>query len=822
MKLLVKISLFFAFSIFGSIVGATNYPELTREIYELATFRDNPEKECRSGEYARAASEIKALIKIEHDVDLYIFCVPKAVLLNDDSHTEGVFLIFPQKEIYPPSKKQAISLMIANYISDESLDPEYCENPYCSKDRDQDAASNITAVEFAKKKYDASEMKLHGEIEFYIAGGEDTSVGLIEYVQWVLKQEGYYRGGIDGKWGKRSESALKKFLESRAAEQGVLEQSYRTGSFIKAVIFDRLLTFDDALLSEDEQNLDLSNGRNINDEAEVGALDEHLKEISSDHPAKSLENSDTSQPTLDFVDDKAPSDGGEGIENQPYLTELEILKQYSKELQAEKNSLQDKIDEQDSKTRELIGKLKEANDRLSRVVEKSIRQLWDDAKVDLPTIEGVDPSGDTLSLDYDALQFIDNYSCRFNIDQPILKQLQETYTDSSCFQVQLREYDEDRLGVRRYDAIANTLIIPVQEKQNDFIKSIVSTHLEGFNEEDTYSCYVGLSLLAESQSNIEEEASNLNIIPLYLEASQGTGVLSDGRTIKPSSIEWKGRYFRLVENQKDIVVNSCLITSDNLIPIVEQNDDPNDLAPIAIISRDGSITLKNLPVVKKKTPELHLFLDTLVGPEGDQQYGFNNAISNSKAQRTQKIYFEGFLRGIQSFLSTNENIRKVTIHHTVLDESKNRDLIEVAMFERDELVNGDEVISDEFITNYMATFSAGIPGEFDNKKRSMSKLLDMNGNSVFVSFGSSGYNPGRVCQGTQPRRDYNTYTLIFDVVPGYTIDRLNENGDVTELEQGFAYKCKAHAKITPMRPLSTRTVDDVLRIVESQMMEWRN
>ena len=822
MKLLVKISLFFAFSIFGSIVGATNYSELTRQIYELASFTKDPERECRDGEYARAASEIKALTKNSYEVDLHIFCVPKAVLLNDDSHTEGVFLIIPKKEIYPPSNKQLISRMIVQYISEEKLTPEYCENKYCSKDRDRDAASNITAVEFAKTKYDASEMKLHGEIEFYIDGGWNTSEGLIEYVQWVLQQEGYYRGGIDGKWGKGSKKALKDYLESRAAEKGVSEQSSRTGSFIKEVIFHRLLDLDDTQRSEAEQKLDLSNGGSISDEAEVGTLDEEPKVTASDQPAKSSENSATSQTTLDFVNDKALSDGGDDLEDHRYMSDLDILKQYLKELEAEKNSLQDKIDEQESKTKELIGELRGANDRLSRVLEKSIRQLWEDAKVDLPIIEGLDPSGNTLSLVYDAVQFNGTFGCSFNMDQSILEQLQELYKSRSCFQVQLREYDEDRLGVRRYDAIANTLIIPVQEKQNDFIKSIVSTQLEGFNEEDTYSCYIGLSLLDEAQSDIEKEASNLNIIPLYLEATRGTGVLSDGRTIKPNSIEWKKRYFRLVDVQKDIVANSCLITSDNLIPIVEQNNDPNDLAPVAIIARDGSVTLKNLPVVKKKTPELHLFLDTLVGPEGDQQYGFNDAISNSKAQRTQKIYFEGFLRGTQSFLSTNANIQKVTIHHSILDQSKNRDLIEVAIFERDESVTGDKLISDEFIINYMETFSAGIPGEFDNKKRTISKLQDLNGNSVFVSFGSSGLNPGRVCQGTQPRLDYNTSTLIFDVVPGYTIDRLNENGDVTELEQGFAYKCKEHSKITAMRPLSTRTVDDVLRIVESQMNEWRN
>ena len=149
-----------------------------------------------------------------------------------------------------------------------------------------------------------------------------------------------------------------------------------------------------------------------------------------------------------------------------------------------------------------------------------------------------------------------------------------------------------------------------------------------------------------------------------------------------------------------------------------------------------------------------------------------------------------------------------------MDNKRELDL--VGTFTKSDVLGEDMLLSDEFIGQYMTEFKAGVPGEFDNKKRKLSRLLSSNGNSQFISFGSSGLKADDICQSKQPRRDYNDNSLIFDVVPSYAIDQLAENDEVATVSRGFAFKC-SNSNIIPLKPLETKDVEEVAEIVEMQL-----
>jgi len=296
--------------------------------------------------------------------------------------------------------------------------------------------------------------------------------------------------------------------------------------------------------------------------------------------------------------------------------------------------------------------------------------------------------------------------------------------------------------------------------------------------------------------------------------------LTDFDTVAAKEIPWRNRKMQLVDLTPDGQTTSCMITSTKAFDVISGDREPNDKATTARIDRLGNVVLTNLPLVKKKAPELHVFLDTLVGPEGDENYGFNGAIKSTEVRETQKVFFEGFLKGVQTFLSNRKDIEKVTIHQTVL-EGNNRALLELQTFIRANMVGDTHLITDDFISNYISEFNAGVPGEFDNKKRKLSRLLKSNGNSLFISFGSSGLTDDKVCQRKIPRQDYTENSVIFDVVPSFIVDQLNEADELDTIARGFAFKCSDQDRIVPLKPLDTKAIVEVTKIIETKLNAWR-
>lgn len=820
LKLLARVVLFIVMSNFSGNAMAAAYPELTRQIYELASYKKDPEYQCQNGAYAVIADDLKQLVYEDHEVDLHVFCIPKNVLLNNEEHSEGLFIVIPKHDLGSQTDKQVISRLIANKILLEGHEPEYCEFEFCSKMQDRDASNDITAVKFAKKSYLADEMKLHSRIKLYIDQRTDHK-GFIEYIQWVLKTQGFYVGKIDGIWGRGSERALTQFLLERSGYGSEEELQNLDADFFKQTLFKDILEFNSSENSMALTNSQEESGNHTNKkELSVSSNDQLESELAKDEQSEENTSDSASYDKNDFREspDTLPADPNTA-ELKDYVLGLEeklsIRKEQLDLLGVENKKLRDLLDKQSNKIASLSDEVRNADEQKQVVLNKSLKQLFLDYELYLPKIEGLDPNNATVLINIENAQLTDDILCGFNTTTSIIEQLNESFINPRCFQIGLEEYEEDVSRKRDYDADKNTLLLPVLQKQSSYIASITSSNLEGFNEQDTYSCHIGLKLVSNGYEKEDAKLVHKSIM-LYLEASGTSVFLSDLNQIEADSITWKNRSFILVdETPAGVNKNSCLITSDNLIPIFAQDADPDNLAPVAIIDRDGNINLKNLPVVKKKAPELHVFLDTLAGPEGDQNYGFNSAIRNQNDRLTQRVYFEGFLKGLKSFLANKNDIAKLTIYQTVLLDNK-RELDLVETFTKSDVPGEDMLLSDEFIAQYMTEFKAGVPGEFDNKKRKLSRLLSSNGNSQFISFGSSGLKADDICQSKQPRRDYNDNSLIFDVVPSYTIDQLAENDEVATVSRGFAFKC-SNSNIIPLKPLETKDVEEVAEIVEMQL-----
>ena len=140
------------------------------------------------------------------------------------------------------------------------------------------------------------------------------------------------------------------------------------------------------------------------------------------------------------------------------------------------------------------------------------------------------------------------------------------------------------------------------EKIPDFIKSVTSTRLLGFNEVDTNSCWVGLKLLDE------ENRDTGTTIDLWMQVLDVDGrieaKLTDFDTVAAKQIPWRNRKIQLIDLKPNGQKNSCHVSPEP-IQIVALGDykrieqlAPNK--PIATIAFEGEIQIFNAPVMPSK------------------------------------------------------------------------------------------------------------------------------------------------------------------------------------------------------------------------------
>ena len=798
-----------------SVVGMTSQlkADTFPNFYEVITDGEAPFQNCTSGELSEFIKSVEQRLKPKYLNSTFGFiCVPKWYIVGDPEKKKVVLVPYSLgNEIDPNSIRIDIRLEIERAFPLCSDGMQTCiENSFEKLAYQYDGSASFP--NFTSDSYDYESFLdelMSPDLENVIR------IQILKLIQANLTPEDYIPNKwVDGAVGPGTKEVLKQFFDDFKTQY--------PGAVPRDVLFTKM--FKTLVSSEDTPPYT----PNTLSDAETAVAT----------GTETVQASDTTQ-VDNSIDEKSPKENLANVDETAVTTEPVKLDQASVDEANQSNQfevtiqdLRKKLEEQQHLYEELLESYEaleatqEVNKKaLKELLEQPISQIWD-SKLAQGTFEirGIMPNGEPVDLNIIERKFSDMF-CNVKINQSLDKQFVEHLTQTRCFEVKLEEFDEDKINSRNFDTANNVLSIPVLEKQRNTIASIKSEKLANFSPDDINFCWVGLKVIDEKNSDLE------TTVQIYLEDIEHEGenivilnnavILDDFKFVGEKAIPWRNRLFQLIDLTPEGETTNCTITDTKPFEILESGTAPNDLAQVAVIDRSGHIMLKNLQLVKKKEPELHVFLDTLVGFEGDQNYGFNKAILDPKMQRTQRIYFEGFLLGLQSYLSTNESIQKVTVHQTILDENGNRDLSPVHTFTRDKALTDNEIINNEFISTYMQTFEEGISGEFDNKRSYFDKLLKLNGNSRFVTFGSSGFNVDQVCSVPKARLDYNQSALIFDIVPRNTIINLSENDTIDEIEQSFAFRCKEYNEILLIRPLSAMTSEDVSNMVVSQLAARR-
>ena len=782
--------------------------------YEFKTQSEPAMSNCLSGDLYNIQEQLKNEFNEENDgVSLGFVCISKSQLLSG-SDPEVTLLIPYLESGEMAAEKLGKELKGLYVIYDLSC---YRKPDNCLEWQDRTPGAFFPFQKFAYEYSSAAELTYFRNetydvpsIQAAVARAGKQNKFLSSLFQVRLKAMGYYTGRIDGDFGGKSQRALGNYITENLSINS--DGQFVTTHLISA-LFPNLLKYQsDTDYSSETKSEPIQSVETETTETSSVSAAENSKESDA-----SEVNSETVSETPDETKSAEPGHASADEANENEQLELEVL-DLRKQLE-EQQDLYGSLQESHEKE---MASLRENHEQeissLAALMQQPISQVWD-ARVSQKSFKITGKLPDEKSVDLTVLErgFSDRY-CTLTIDQPLETQFGKHLKYDKCFILTLKEYDEDTNSSRAYDEDNNTLTIPVLEKQSDLITSIASESLDDFDEVDTNSCWVGLKLLDEANRDTG------TTIALWMQVVDVDGrikaELTDFETVAAKELSWRDRKLQLVDLTPEGQTSSCMVTNTKAFDVISGDREPNDKAPTARIDRLGNVVLKNLPLVKKQAPELHIFLDTLVGPEGDENYGFNGAINSTEVRETQKVFFEGFLRGVQTFLSNRKDIEKVTIHQTVL-EGNNRALLELQTFTRANMVGDTHLITDDFISNYISEFNAGVPGEFDNKKRQLSRLLKSNGNSLFISFGSSGLTDDKVCQRKIPRQDYTENSVIFDVVPSFIVDQLNEADELDTIARGFAFKCSNQDRIVPLKPLDTKAIVEVTKIIETKLNAWR-
>ena len=303
-------------------------------------------------------------------------------------------------------------------------------------------------------------------------------------------------------------------------------------------------------------------------------------------------------------------------------------------------------------------------------------------------------------------------------------------------------------------------------------------------------------------------------VKIYVEKVEGNAgqvYLSDENTLNGKAIEWGGRRFKLViQNQNE---SSCEISEPDSFFEFRTEDEFIDVgsSPTAVISRDGSVVLKNVPLKQAKGKTLAVFLDTFVGPDRDApQFGFNKAMIDAEFKILQKVYFKGFLNAVNSFILETAEFGNVEIY----ERSNESDTNYKSIFSKTKVnFNEFEKFKDDYISN---DFIAGSKGTPLKKRTNHTQLVEENKNTVFVSFGSSGHNYEKACS-SESRRDFKLNFHIFDIWPTETLDDLLDNELLIAVDEKRAYRCKDAGSIMGLKVSKAREEYEIENIIYSEL-----
>ena len=777
--------------------------------YEFKTMDVSSTDSCQNGELSEFVDTLEAELKEYSDVNIKFLCVPKSVLFADAPGSEVLVIPFaPKSEALGTILRSEINQIIDDLnigcttVSSVSCLKLQTAEPF-PYSREKYSYKSLEELQY----FDEDEYDVNALYEIITKAKDPLFVKL---VQSRLKLNGHDPGIIDGDPGKKTKTALNEYM-LKLAETLSLDQPIETTTIVDDLFYN-LLKYKGNDINQETGGRTISN---VNRSDIVGATDP------GNLPTSEQMNSTADHEEFDPTSQTKQADGddtlapefephGASKKNNSDLSLITTLEKQNRELLDYQVLLEQQIELLKAKNAELKRSKSDAENL-------TLKELFEEKSKKLKII-GAFPNGDTIDIEKNVSASFSTM-CDFRADENIEDAFIRGMKSITCLRLSQKDLEENNRIQRVYDHEKEILTIALVKPQNEVILSIRSEVGNSFSETDASGCYIGLLLLDEEA--YEANNAPINLFMEFVEQSgEVTGLLSDYQ-IDEMKLQWRGKQFEFVDLTPTSEVGSCTVQPHKPFPIIQEGDSHNGFDPIAIVNREGNISLQNIPIVKRQAPELHVFLDTLAGPEGDENYGFNAAIGNESDKETQRIYFEGFLNGVQNFLDENDSFESLTIHHTIM-EGNVKKTVEVYTIHKNDLDLENVSLTDKFVKSYINNFEAGVAGEFDNKKRKYNQILTSNGNARFITFGSSGMNPGRVCQAKQKRSDYNDNSIIFDIVPPYTFDRLAELNDVKSLERGFASRCINHDRIVVMRPRKTKTAEDVSFIVTTQLsVLWR-
>ena len=326
------------------------------------------------------------------------------------------------------------------------------------------------------------------------------------------------------------------------------------------------------------------------------------------------------------------------------------------------------------------------------------------------------------------------------------------------------------------------LYVTVVEKQHNKIRSIKSEPINnlkllaengGMND-----CYVEL----EPYKNKELQKFKGGNIKIYGYQTAGGATFEADKKLEGRNIFWENLEFKLVE-QSDSTGQKCEVTSEDFIPIVRAGDEVTspDKA-IAVISREGDITLKNVQILQKAGKTLVVFVDEKVGPKDSENYAFNGSLTTLDKQIVQEEYYKGFILGLKSYLETTKEVEFVQFFNSFED-----DQVPIITGQKGEDGKFDRTLFNQLNEYATETFKPGQQGPFTDKKTLHKNLVENNKTTFFVFFGSTGEISPAACG--EKMGISSAGTITFDIWPTYVRQDLLNAELIKKLEKGVLYEC---------------------------------
>ena len=381
---------------------------------------------------------------------------------------------------------------------------------------------------------------------------------------------------------------------------------------------------------------------------------------------------------------------------------------------------------------------------------------------------------------------VDLIECELNFKEVMdldLTDLKFYMHEKDCFKYDLPDELERDDGKKiTNNKLNQEVIVPVRQKQHSLIRSIRSEPIDSLRQlaenDGMNDCYVELVPYV----NKEPQKFKGGNIKIYGYQTAGRATFEADKKLEGRNIFWANLEFKLVE-QSDSTGQKCEVTSEDFIPIVRAGDEvtsPNKA--IAVISREGDITLKNVQILQKAGKTLVVFVDEKVGPKESENYAFNGSLTTSDKQIVQEEYYKGFILGLKSYLETTKEVEFVQFYNSFED-----DQVPIITGQKGEDGKFDRTLFDQLNKYATETFKPGQQGPFTDKKRIYKNLVENNKNTFFVFFGSTGEISPAACE--EKMGIESAGTITFDIWPTYVRQDLLNAELIKKLEKGVLYEC---------------------------------